>query len=177
MIGGCGYGRFLNYILTKDIDKFKYYGFELHGEKNGDLLIDFCKTHYLNLNNPNRIIKFGYVDDIKLLDEATRNCDSILLGSVFTHMSMNDSLLFLEKFDNFIMNGGNIVFSLIIEQNIYKLIGPGAYGIPNGYSCVFHSNNELQQLCKNKRYKIQNLGKFQTNHTIKHDIFKLTSNI
>ena len=173
---GCGYGRFLNYILTKKINKFKYYGFELHGEKNGDLLIDFCKTHYLDVNNPNIIIKFGYVDDNKLLNEALKKCNTILLGSVFTHMSIDESLLFLKKFDDFIMNGGTIIFSLIIENNIYKLMGKGAYGISNGYACVFHSNTELRHLCKNERYKIQNIGKFQTDHKIKHDIFKLTLN-
>ena len=173
---GCGYGRFLNYLLSKNIDKFKYYGFELHGKNNGDLLIDFCETHYLNLNNSNRIIKFGYVDDTKLLDEARQNCNTILLGSVFTHMSIEQSILFLEKFDSFIMNGGTIIFSLIIERNYYKLDGPGAYGIATGYACVFHSNKQLLQLCKMGRYKIIHICKFQTNHILKHDIFRLTSN-
>ena len=78
--------------------------------------MDFCESHYLTLNNPNRIIKFGYVDNNQLLDEALKNSNTILLGSVFTHMSINDSLLFLEKFDNFIINGGTIIFSLIIEK-------------------------------------------------------------
>lgn len=173
---GCGYGRFLNYLLSKGIDKFKYYGFELHGEKNGDLLIDFCNTHYLDLNNSNRIIKFGYIDNTKLVDEATQNCNTILLGSVFTHMLIEDILLFLEKFDNFIINGGTVVFSLIIEKNRYDPRRPGAYGITSGYRVVFHSINELQKLCRNDRYKIQNICKFQTSHVLKHDIFRLTVN-
>lgn len=174
---GCGYGRFLNYLLTKGVDRFKYYGFELHGERNGDLLMGFCKAHYLGSNSLNRVVKFGYVDDNELLDEALKNCDTILLGSVFTHMSIDDSLSFLKRFDSFVANGGAIVFSLILEKNVYELHGPGAYGIPNGYECVFHSTNELKQLCRNGRYKVRNLGSFQTDHTVKHAIIKLTSNI
>jgi hypothetical protein len=174
---GCGYGRFLNYLLTKDISNFKYYGFELHGNNNGDLLIDFCKTHYSQCNNSDRIIKFGYIDDVELINEATKNCNVILLGSVFTHMDIKDSIKFLNKFDKFINNGGYIIFSLITERNIYELIGKGAYGIENGYACVFHSDKELEILSNNNKYHISNISKFQTDHTIKHDIFVLKLNV
>jgi len=174
---GCGYGRFLNYLLTRAVKKFKYYGFELHGAKNGDVLLNFCKRHYSPLNCADRLIKFGYVDDDELINEAMGNCNTVLLGSVFTHMGIEDSLKFLEKFHDFICKGGIIVFSLIIEKDKYELVGKGEYGIEDGYAVVFHSQKELQMLSNKGKYSISNIGSFQTDHHVKHDIFVLRNNV
>ena len=47
---GCGYGRFLTYIIRNNMNNFKYYGFELRGNTHGDLLIDFCKENFSHLD-------------------------------------------------------------------------------------------------------------------------------
>jgi len=171
---GCGYGRFLNFLLVKNINSFKYYGFELHGEKNGDLLINFCNENYISQNTSERLIKFGFVDNEELIKESLENCSTILLGSVFTHMAIEDVIQLLEKFKDFISSGGEIVFSLITEKNKYELNGPGAYGIKNGYDCAFYSQNEIERMTFDNKYKIEKITDFQTDHVIKHGIYKLS---
>lgn len=167
---GCGYGRFLNYLLLKENQKFKYYGFELHGEKNGDVLLDFCKTHYLAFNNSERIIKFGYVDDAELVNEAKENCTVVLLGSVLTHMDINDGIACLKKFDNFISNGGAIVFSLIRnESHTYELRGKGTY-TDRGYQYAAYSQKEVDMLRESGDYQLKWVQKFRTSGGIIHDI-------
>jgi hypothetical protein len=177
---GCGYGRFLNYLLSKKIEKFKYYGFELRGENNGNVLINFCNKHYLKCNDSNKIIKFGFIDEDNIVNEAIKNCDILLLGSVFTHLNINDSINILKKFDNFITDGGKVVFSLITEKNIYKEIGPNCYNNDNNiqtFGVVFHSDNEINLLNCNNRYKISLINIFETDHDIKHNIYSLKYNL
>jgi hypothetical protein len=168
---GCGYGRFLNYMLTENVRNFRYYGFELKG-KRGLALNDF-NQNYLPLNDDHRTIKFGFVDNQDLIDEAVQNCSTILLGSVFTHMRIEDCVEFLNTFDE-VTKKGSIVFSLIMDTEYF--LGPPAlvYEIENSYCIVRHTEKELDMLTIGGKYKIVKCCDFLTSHKEVHTIFHLT---
>ena len=175
---GCGYARFLLHIMKEGKVNTRYFGFELRGKTHGELLIDFCRENYSHLDTKEgSSIKFGYVDNEELVKEAKNNCTTMLLGSVFTHLSLESSKAILKRFDDFIINGGEIVFSLILSaDNVDNQVTPGVYENPDCFAVVYYSHDSLNALTLDNRYKIEHVSEFQTDHTLKHDIFRLTIN-
>jgi SAM-dependent methyltransferase len=169
---GCGYGRFLNYLYIKKINKFKYYGLEIPGDKNGDVLIKCNKEKYEPFNNSDKKIRFGFVDDEDLVNEAIENCDTLLLGSVFTHLSIEDSILIIKKYEKILeKENGSIVFSLIMGGD-YKLAGT-AYDCTRAYAHSIYTKKELEKLTINNKYKIKEVCEFKTDHEYIHTIYEL----
>ena len=167
---GCGYGRFLNYLLKKKVNKFKYYGFETETEKHGKILIDFCKTHYVSHEDKNKIINFGYITDDSLFEKATDDCSVIILASVLTHISFEKALNLFKKFDKFISSGGEILFTIFFAKGQYRETGKARYGTEDQFSRVFYTKKELDLLSNNK-YNIKEIkgGKLHG-----QNLFKLT---
>jgi len=168
---GCGYGRFLNYMF-KTLKNFTYYGFEIPSINNGDLLIDFNKKTYERYNDENKKINFGFIDDYELINSAINNCNTVILGSVFTHISLADSKNIILKFEQLLKKqNGCIVFSVILADK-YELVGPGAYGDSSAYEYVTHTAKQINTLTFNK-YKINKIVDFKTDHWAIHTILKL----
>ena len=179
---GCGYARFLLHIIKKgNVNTTRYFGFELQGKTHGELLIDFCRENYSHLDmKEGSSIKFGYVDNEELVKEAKNKCTTMLLGSVFTHLSLESSKAIINRFDDFIVNGGEIVFSLILSaNNIDKQEVQGVYENSDCFAIVYYSYDSLNALSFSNgehRYKIEQVSVFQTDHGVKQDIFRLTIN-
>lgn len=166
---GCGYGRFLNYMLNKKINNFKYYGLELRGVRGNGL--NRFNENYLSFNDENRVIKFGFSDEQDLINEAIQNCNTILFGSVFTHWKIEDSIEILRTFDE-IIKKGKAVFSLIIDKE-YHCYNDMIYDVKDTYSLVTHTFEQLKMLTFNDKYKIQEMSHFDTSHSVTHTIFSL----
>ena len=171
---GCGYGRFLNFLLIKNIKKFTYYGFEIAGPKNGDILTSFNKKIYAHLNDADRKISFGFINDDNTTSEAIENCDTLLLGSVFTHIRIEDAIEVIKKYEKILeKENGSVVFSSIMGDE-YSLIDEGCYGCEKTYGVVRHTNKEIGELTLNGKYLIEKITTFQTpNVGYDHTMYKL----
>ncbi|MEX0596312.1 MAG: hypothetical protein WD512_07410, partial [Candidatus Paceibacterota bacterium] len=97
---GCGYGRVYLY-LKKHLSDFKYYGFELPGEKNGNILVETAGNKYKDDTR----VHFDYIDSVAV-DEAFNECNAMILGSVVTHLSIEDSMSLFSRFTPFLEKGG-----------------------------------------------------------------------
>jgi len=172
---GCGYGRFLNYMYRNNINEFKYYGIELRSPNNGDPLVKFNKKMYEPFNSPSREIIFGFEDDEDFVNNAIERCDTLLLGSVFTHLRIEESVKIIKRFEKLInKERGSVVFS-VIKSDVYSLEVEGAYGHPHTYGVAYITQAELELLTLNGKYQLKELGEFpaSTGHT--HTICELTS--
>ena len=177
---GCGYGRFLIHIIKGGIRDARYYGFELRGKTHGELLINFCQENYSHKDIERYSIKFGHVDNEELIEDAKNNCTTMLLGSVFTHLNVESSIAILERFDDFIVSGGEIIFSLILARDDkYKEKDRGVYENSDCFAVVYYSKDSINALTLNSRYQIDHICVFPTpdvekGTAINHDIFRLT---
>ena len=165
-------------MIKKGAVKTRYYGFELHGKNHGELLLDFCRQNYSHLDiKEGNSIKFGHVDNEELVKDAKNNCTTMLLGSVFTHLSVESSIAILKRFDDFIVNGGEIVFSIILSaDNVDKHETKGVYENSDCFGVVYYSTDSVKALTLDGRYKIEHISEFQTGPGPKQDIYRLTIN-
>ena len=116
-------------------------------------------------------VKFGYVDDNQLINDAKTNCNTMLLGSVFTHLTIDDSIEILKKFDDFIVDGGEVIFSIVMStKNKYECVHrEGVYENSKCFVVTYFTDNELKKLTLNDRYKIEYVCKA---FTFQDDIFR-----
>jgi 2-polyprenyl-3-methyl-5-hydroxy-6-metoxy-1,4-benzoquinol methylase len=161
---GCGYARYYNW-LTSFFDNFTYYGFEVHGPKNGDLLVNFCRQ---KLSDPR--CTYDYIDS-DTVDTAITKCNVVLLGSVFTHISIKDADGIVKRFSKLLDKGGSLVFSVIIADN-YS-IGTPAYGVEGSYDEVQHRRDQIETLARDNNCELREASHYQTNHTYVHTIFEM----
>jgi phospholipid N-methyltransferase len=161
---GCGYGR-LYHFLSKLLNTFSYYGFEIHGESNGDILVQYCQETIPDA-------QFDFTDSI-LVQDALKKADAVILGSVVTHLRFEDSIQLLQKFQPVIDNNGAVIFSTILGDT-YKCSGPYAYGPEHSYSYVINTRDQINSMATILNYTSKEVGVFQTDHWAKHTIFKFT---
>jgi cyclopropane fatty-acyl-phospholipid synthase-like methyltransferase len=163
---GCGYGRVYMY-LNKHFTDFTYYGFELPGEYNGNILIETARKKYQNDTRAH----FDYIDSPSV-DTAFKQCNAMILGSVVTHLSIEDSLSLFHRFLPFLENGGIVVFSTILS-NTYLCKGINAYLDGKAFGVVYNTINQIEDLAKSVNCKLEKVGTFDTDHKIVHTIFKI----
>jgi 2-polyprenyl-3-methyl-5-hydroxy-6-metoxy-1,4-benzoquinol methylase len=165
---GCGYGRYYIWMKNK-LKNFKYYGFEVASPKHGDILIQYCRDRF---NKDKRCI-FDFTTNHVLVNKAIENSDVVLLGSVFTHLTIEDSYKIMTKFRPVIQKGGYIVLSVILSLE-YTLTTPNFYpGNPRSWAYVTNTEKQVKQLAKMAGGKAQKIPEAQ--FTAKHilDIFRV----
>lgn len=166
---GCGYGRFLNHMILQKINGFTYYGFDVPSIHNGDVLIPCNKEMYSKYSNA----FFGFINDKDLVEQAWDVCDIVILGSVFTHITVEAAQAFIHKCDSILhKENGMIVFSLIMRDK-YHVAGP-YYNYEGAFGEVHYTNTEIELLKADNKHQIKKINKFVTDGSIEHTIFKLT---
>lgn len=151
---GCGYARYYNW-LTGLFHNFKYYGFEPRGPRNGDILIEYCRK---NLYDPRCV--YDFIDNDTVVNQAIDECDVVLLGSVFTHISIEDADSVVKKFSKILDKGGYIVFSIILANEYF--IGDKAYGLEDSYNVVRHKKEQIEQLARQNNAQLDTVTTYMT---------------
>ncbi len=161
---GCGYGRFYNWLSSK-LERFYYYGFEPTGTTNGDILINMCKEIYTGN------CEFGVIEDIEFVNRAVAKSDVVILGSIFTHITIENANEIIKTFKPLLNNGGYIVFSVIIGSE-YKLEKPGLYGTNDTYEYTNYTSEQIVQLAINADCNLIKVSEYPAGPW-KHDIFRM----
>src|ERR1051325_11130442 len=103
---GCGVGRYCNFLAER-LDRFEYYGIEKRGSsfRHGEQSIRVANRIFRK--DPRA--EFGFIEST-LEIEAVARVDLVLLGSIFTHVSVAEVDRILTKIAPVLDRGGRIVF-------------------------------------------------------------------
>jgi len=135
---GCGSARFCNFI-SKRLKNFTYYGLE-PDSPFGNEGIEIAKNHF----GYDQRVKFGFIGT-DLEKEAINNVDTVLLLSIFTHTTIEETEQILRKLFPIIERGGKVVFSMILGSR-YRPLGKGAYTMPESIDVVYNTTQQIKVL-------------------------------
>ena len=158
---GCGSARVCNFLSKRLID-FNYIGLER-------VESDYCRNcinKAIELFKKDPRVEVGYIDT-DLDRKAIATCDTVLLLSVFTHTTIEETERILIKLLPVIERGGNIVFSMI-HGDSYKLGKDNTYGFKDNYRITYNTIQQVDELKTKLRVNIDLIDTFDTNalHTI-----------
>jgi cyclopropane fatty-acyl-phospholipid synthase-like methyltransferase len=170
---GCGSGRFSNF-MSKHLENFEYYGLERY-------LSDYtkeCITRGIILFSHDSRIRFGFTET-EFESHAISNADTVLLLSVFTHTTIEETHKIIEKLLPIVnKEGGMIVFSMIHSHDgedetlNYVLGEDGAYGFSDGYHVVKNTKEQLKEIEVKFGVKIELVDTFNAGWI--HSIYSMT---
>jgi 2-polyprenyl-3-methyl-5-hydroxy-6-metoxy-1,4-benzoquinol methylase len=135
---GCGSARFSNFLSMR-LKDFTYIGLERNTSNYTKECID--KANELFSHDPR--VRVGYTES-ELENEAIEIADTVLLLSVFTHTTIEETYRIIEKLLPIVKRGGSIVFSMIHGPK-YQLIG-NAYGFDDNYSITYNTKKQVSQI-------------------------------
>ncbi|MDA1209169.1 MAG: class I SAM-dependent methyltransferase [bacterium] len=131
---GCGTGR-LPIGIMRTIGKVKKY----EGIDVSDAAIDWCKRHIeahhpefqftrINVKNDRYNPDGSIISEEFRLPIANGSYDIIYLYSVFSHMELEDCVLYLKEFKRVLKPGGKVFLTTFIEENVPKFeVNPKDY--------------------------------------------------
>jgi SAM-dependent methyltransferase len=137
---GCGPTRFCNFMAQR-IQNFTYYGIEPSSNYGKS-----CISDALNSYKDDERIKLGFIGD-NIESEAIDSVDVVLLLSIFTHTTIEETESILWKLYPVIERGGIIVFTMILRDK-YETIGPGAYNIGDTYAVTYNTTEQVNMLAE-----------------------------
>lgn len=150
---GCGGGGLVDFMISKENFDFTYYGFEKPGGTN-------CTVNFNLLTDPR--ISFAFLDPSEKFDQFVQIATCAVVGSIFTHITIKDTLYILNRLSPIVDRGGIISFSAFIGDE-YSEEGYNAYGFRDCYHQVIHTENTFYEWCLNKGYDIKHSGEYDTN--------------
>ena len=162
---GCADGRLANFLASR-IKDFKYFGLEhpdsVFNEHSNSVFFRDSRCH------------FGQIGST-VENEALESSQYVTLGSVFTHLKVEDFEIIMEKFKNIIMeNEGQVVFSIFIDKSYRWENHFGVYNVANCISRVFYTEKMIQDFAKSNKYKLTEHKSFLAQGENLHRIFKVT---
>jgi 2-polyprenyl-3-methyl-5-hydroxy-6-metoxy-1,4-benzoquinol methylase len=165
---GCGAGIVSNFISLR-LDNFKYVGLEpknIHGSER----ITIAKQ----LLNDKRV-EFGFIEDsLEKLYET--NFDCIILISIFTHLTIEQTYHTLDKLLPFIKNNKTkIIFSCFINNN-YELYYPQPNINKDFYGVVKITQQQLLDYCNKNNLILRKMCDFIAGGNYCHNIYSLGDN-
>lgn len=162
---GCGAGIVSNFISLR-LNDFNYIGLEPKNE-HGAERIDIAK----NLLNDNRV-KFGFIED-DLVKLYNINFHSIILISIFTHLTIEDTYSTLDKLLPFMKNSKTkIIFSCFISDT-YQLLIPQFDINKNFYGVVKITEKQLLDYSIKNKLKLTKVCDFIAAGNHCHNIYTL----
>lgn len=164
---GCGAGILANFISERLTD-FTYFGLEPSTGWGPSRL----ETGRNYLNDPR--VSFDFVDNYEKIIQNT-SIDSVVLISVFTHLTIQDTLEILENLIQIFKYNkkASIVFSCFTseEDRVSEL---QANINSNYYRDSYIRLKDLQQFCDTNRLKLTKHMDFLAMGGWNHEIFKIT---
>lgn len=161
---GCGSARVSNF-LSKRLKDFHYIGIE----KFKSHYTETCINKAIELFGHDERVIVGYTES-ELEKKAIEICETVLLLSVFTHTTIEETERILKKLLPIIDRGGNIVFSMI-HGNKYELKG-NAYDFKDNYSITYNTIKQVDDLKNKLNINIDLIDMFDAG--VMHSIYKIT---
>lgn len=164
---GCGAGILANFISERLVD-FTYFGLEPStgwGPKR-------LQTGREYLNDPR--VSFGFVESYGEIVQNT-SIDSVILISVFTHLTIQDTLEILQNLLQIFKHNSkaSIVFSCFTSQE--SRVSELQTNInSNYYRDSYIQLNDLQHFCNENKLKLTKHMDFVAMGGWNHEIFKIT---
>jgi hypothetical protein len=160
---GCGPARFFNF-MSKRLKNFMYYGIEPDSAYGIN-----CINNIRNFYKKDKRISVGLIGtDVE--QEALEQVDIVLLCSIFTHITIEQTKEVLYKLYPIVNRGGIIVFSMILGDE-YKVCEGNAYSMQNTYSIVYNTIKQIQEL--NTIYNIKLEDEWMSPRGHLHKIYKI----
>lgn len=166
---GCGGARYANFLSGRLRD-FTYYGVEPRNTQVGNWeprnAIEIAKE---KLGHDSRV-RLGYVGTA-LEAEAISNANVALLGSIFTHLKIEESLKILDKLLP-ILERGAIVFTVIFDSK-YHWDSSGAHGVEECYTAVYNTPDQYDSYFKSKNIAGRVVGWIKLGSGYRQDIYRV----
>jgi len=160
---GCGNGRISNFLSGR-LKDYTYYGVEPDGSAG----LSIAKEYF---SNPKH--HFDLIGS-EIEKEALENVDCIVLGSIFTHLKIEDFEIVMEKFKNSLLRGCDVVFSMFIGDEYWIRGEGGCYGIENCYALVIYTMDQLENFCKDNNYILKEFDSYLAQEVHLHRMFKVS---
>ena len=167
---GCGAGRYAEF-LRRRLKHFGYFGLEKSGSdfQHGEKSLAAGKEIF---HGDDRI-RFGVIGSAFEANAFAR-ADVVVLGSILTHVDLEELKRIFEKCEPVVQRGGKVVFSIFIADRYYTE-GPGAYGFKDCYGRVWFTAEQLGGLCDERGWIAVERESFLAQEVNLHRIFLLTS--
>ncbi len=167
---GCGAGRYA-WFLAQRLALFEYYGLEKSGsaERHGERAIAAAAGLFASDGR----MSFDFIGG-SLESTALARADVVVLGSVFTHVDLNEMRRILTKFQPILDRGGKVVFSIFIAHT-YQLEQPGLYGFKDCYNRVWFTEDQLRRLSDDGGWLLAEKESFLAQQVNLHRLFALTA--
>jgi SAM-dependent methyltransferase len=165
---GCGAGRYAHFLRQR-LKTFRYDGLEKPGSvfQHGEKSIKIARKLFRWAPR----IRFDLIGS-HLETVALARAEVVVLGSVFTHVDLEELRLILRKLQSVIARGGIVVFSIFIAD-AYRLEGKGAYGLENCYERVWYTAQQLSELYGQNGWVATERETFVAQEVNVHRIFAL----
>lgn len=116
---GCGGKGTLQHTLFNHFPNAKYFGLDIRHEGPDNSGFNEAKT----VNNSNNVY-FGYINELgSILPEV----DAMVMGSVFTHLSLDKMTEVLDQLLPYFERGFQLGFTTFLGNEL-EFVGSGAYG-------------------------------------------------
>jgi cyclopropane fatty-acyl-phospholipid synthase-like methyltransferase len=165
---GCGAGRYAHFLRQR-LKKFTYFGVEKPGSdfRHGEKSIKAARK----LFRWDRRIGFDSIGS-RLESNALARAEVVVLGSIFTHVGLDEVRYILQKLQPVVARGGKVVFSIFIADE-HRLEGKGAYGFESCHDRAWFTAEQLQQLCAHNGWAAAEKESFVAQDVNLHRIFAL----
>ena len=137
---GCGNARLANFMSTRLVN-FTYYGLEMntgHGRFH-----DENAKRWLGADPR---ITLGYLDDESAFQDALVSSNVVILGSVISHLGVDDAMVVFRRLKSVLHRCGRIVFSCMVAEENQVSKRRDVYEVPGSYAFIIHSRSLLQAI-------------------------------
>jgi SAM-dependent methyltransferase len=166
---GCGGGRYANF-LSERLEDFQYFGVEKRnsGYGHGEGAIKAARKLY----GQDPRVQFGFTRT-RFEAKAVGTADIVVLGSVITHVAIDEAGRIFDTVAPVAGRGGVIVFSAFMAD-AYRLEGRGSYGFVDCYERAYYTGEQLRDLCSERNLTFVEEEGFLAQHVNMHHIFLVT---
>ena len=166
---GCGTGRFANF-LSKRLKNFKYIGLEKAGSESmwGEMSV---RDGLINAGHDDRFT-LGFTET-QLEKNAIEECDVVLLCSIFTHTTIEETHRIIDKLMPLVKRGGRVIFSMI-HGDTYSLNG-SLYGFNECYQVTYNTKEQVEEIARKFNANVKLEEEFMANWGYLHSIYSITS--
>ncbi len=161
---GCGDGRCFSFLSSR-FRNFTYFGVEPYND-NGL----FCRLKTKRLFGADRRFRFGYVgDEICLAGLAATKI--AVMGSVATHMSLQQFGLLLQRFKGFFAGGGVLTASFLFGKS--TVFNRGAYDNFDCWDLAVYDRIQLSGLLNSFGLRFTTTDVFYAQTIYEHNILRI----
>ena len=165
---GCGDGRLFNFLSARFRD-FRYYGLERPGDF-GTRCVNRARQFFGH--DPRATFDvYDTATEVAALEEVS----SVVMGSVATHVPVEQFAAILSRLRPTLARDGSLVASCFIEETGH-LLNRAAYGHDDCYGNVAYTHQQLDDVCARERLNLEISDTFVSSDGCLHQILKLTVN-